>query len=76
MIGGARLSNSSACNAALFYIALGEKDKAFTELNRSYENRETSFLWLRQDPLVDALRDDLHLTDLMRRVGFSSNLEA
>ena len=33
MTGDGRLPNSPAYNAAPFYVALGEKDKAFAELN-------------------------------------------
>jgi len=69
MTGDGRLPNSSAYNAATFYVALGEKDKAFAELNKSYENREPSLRSLKVDPLLDAVRDDPRLTDLMRRMG-------
>jgi len=69
MTGEGRLANSSAYNAATFYVALGEKDKAFAELNKSYENREPSMRSLKVDPLLDALRDDSRFADLMRRMG-------
>jgi len=64
-----RLANSSAYNAATFYVALGEKDKAFAELNKSYQNREASMRSLKIDPLLDPLRDDPRFTDLMRAMG-------
>jgi len=70
MTGEGRLANSSAYNAATFYVALGEKDKAFAELNKSYENREPSMRSLKVDPLLDPLRDDPRFTELMRRMGF------
>ena len=69
MTGDGRLPNSSAYNAATFYVALGEKDKALAELNKSYENREASMRSLKIDPLLDPLRDDPRFTDLMRRMG-------
>ena len=69
MVGEGRLSNSSSYNAATFYVALGEKDKAFAELNKSYENREPSMRSLKVDPLLDPLRDDPRFADLMRRMG-------
>jgi len=69
MTGEARLANSSAYNAATFYVALGEKDKAFAELNKSYQNREASMRSLKIDPLLDPLRDDPRFADLMRRMG-------
>jgi TolB-like protein/Tfp pilus assembly protein PilF len=70
MTGDGRLPNSSAYNAAAFYVALGEKDKALAELNKSYENREASMRSLKIDPLLDALREDPRFGDLMRRMGF------
>jgi TolB-like protein len=69
MTGDGRLPNSSTYNAATFYAALGEKDKAFAELNKSYENREASMRSLKIDPLLDPLRDDPRFADLMRRMG-------
>lgn len=68
MTGDGRLPNSSAYNTATFYVALGEKDKAFAELNKSYENREPSMRSLKIDPLLDPLRDDPRFTELMRRM--------
>ena len=64
-----KLSNSSSYNAATFYVALGEKDKAFAELSKSYQNREPSMRSLKIDPLLDPLRDDARFADLMRRMG-------
>jgi TolB-like protein/cytochrome c-type biogenesis protein CcmH/NrfG len=64
-----RLANFSAYNAATFYVALGEKDKALAELNKSYENREASMRSLKIDPLLDPLRGDPRFADLMRRMG-------
>ena len=64
-----RLMNSSSFNAATFYVALGEKDKAFAELAKSYQNREPSMRSLKVDPLLDPLRDDPRFTNLMRHMG-------
>jgi tetratricopeptide (TPR) repeat protein len=69
MTGDGRLANSSSYNAATFYVALGEKDKAFAELSKSYENREPSMRSLKVDPLLDPLRDDPRFAELMRRMG-------
>ena len=69
MIGDGRLPNSSGYNAATFYVALGEKDRAFAELNKAYENREPSMRSLKIDPLLDPLRDDPRFKELMRRMG-------
>jgi hypothetical protein len=55
---------------SIFHAALGEKDKAFAELNKSYERRESLMLRLKVDPRLDPLRDDPRYQDLLRRVGF------
>lgn len=62
--------NSPLDNLATFYAALGEKDKAFAELNRSYENRENVMSHLKIDPRLDPLRDDPRFQELLRKVGF------
>ncbi len=56
---------------AHFYAALGEKDKAFAELNKAYENRDGFVvMYLKVDPRLDPLRSDPRFQDLLRRVGF------
>jgi len=62
--------NSPLDNLATFYAALGEKDKAFAELNKSYENRENVMVHLKVDPRLDPLRDDPRFQELLRKVGF------
>ena len=66
-----KLSNPSAYIVGTFHAALGEKDKAFAELNRSYENREYFMTLLKVDPRLDPLRDDPRFQELLRKVGFS-----
>ena len=65
-----QLSNPSAYIVGTFHAALGEKDKAFAELNRSYENREYFMTLLKVDPRLDPLRDDSRFQELLRKVGF------
>jgi serine/threonine protein kinase/Flp pilus assembly protein TadD len=55
---------------ATFHAELGEKDKTFAELNKSYENREFFMVLLKVDPRFDDLRSDPRFQDLLRRVGF------
>lgn len=52
------------------YLELGEKDKAFAELNKAYENRESPMQWLKVEPQFDPLRDDPRFQELLRKVGF------
>jgi serine/threonine-protein kinase len=54
---------------ALVYAALGENDKAFECLERSYERREESILTLKVDPKVEPLRVDPRFTALLRKIG-------
>ncbi len=68
--GDRRPAKQPAYATATFHAALGEKDKAFAELNKSYENREPLMIVLKVDPRLDPLRDDPRFQDLLRRVGF------
>ena len=53
---------------AAIYIALGEKDKAFAELEKAYIARDWGIARLSVDPFVDPLRDDPRFKDLVRRM--------
>ncbi|HAF22791.1 MAG TPA: hypothetical protein DCK93_07725 [Blastocatellia bacterium] len=58
-----------AYTRATYHAALGERDKAFAELNKAYENREGGLIRLKVDPRLDPLRDDPRFQELLRRVG-------
>jgi len=66
MTGGEKRVNLSRYNSVVFLTALGEKDKAFTELEMSFE---VFGRLLKVDPLLDPLRDDARFAALLRRVG-------
>ncbi len=53
-----------------FLIALGEKDKAFAELNNAYEDRYFGMVSMKVNPLYDPLRDDPRFAELLKKVGF------
>lgn len=55
---------------ALVYIGLGNKDTAFTLLEKSYECHEHSLCSLKVDPKLDPLRDDSRFEELTRRLKF------
>lgn len=57
---------------AVIHIGLGEKDQAFDWLQKAYEDRSTWLVYLKVDPLFDAVRSDQRFVELLRRVGFSS----
>ena len=57
-----------AYRLATLYAALGKKDKAFAELERSYEARDWDFNRLKVDPFVDSLRDDPRFVSLLQKL--------
>ena len=68
MTGTRRPDNLEFYEVARFHAALGEKDQAFAELNKSYEKRENSLVSLKVDPHLDPLRSDPRFAELMRRM--------
>ncbi len=52
------------------YVDLGEKDKAFVELNKAYEIRLSSLCWLKVEPQMDPLRSDPRYQELLRKMNF------
>jgi serine/threonine-protein kinase len=55
---------------AIYYAELGDKGKAFAELDKTFEERLYYIAWLKTDPCLDPLRDDPRFQDLLRRAGF------
>lgn len=55
---------------AMVYAGLGDKDQALASLEKAYEARSWYMTWLKVEPALDSLRDDLRFKDLLRRVGF------
>jgi TolB-like protein/DNA-binding winged helix-turn-helix (wHTH) protein/Flp pilus assembly protein TadD len=54
---------------AMIYAALEDKDQAFMQLEKGYDERFTRFAYLRLEALWDPLRSDERFSDLVRRVG-------
>ncbi|HUR99385.1 MAG TPA: tetratricopeptide repeat protein [Pyrinomonadaceae bacterium] len=54
---------------ASIYATLGEKDKAFAELEKSFEDHDCFLGRAPSDPFMDPLRDDPRFKDLMKRMG-------
>ena len=57
---------------ASIYAALGDRDKAFAELERSFDERDVYLNRVNSDPFMDPLRDDPHFKDLLKRLSLSS----
>ncbi|MDP9229748.1 MAG: hypothetical protein M3O67_03625, partial [Bacteroidota bacterium] len=55
---------------ALIHYSLGDADKAFEWLNRSYDERDFLLAFLRVDPLWDPLRSDPRFQKLMKKMNF------
>lgn len=54
---------------ANIYAALGDKEKAFAELEKAFAERDFSLYRLKVDPLMDPLRDDMRYKEMLRRIG-------
>ncbi|HMG32934.1 MAG TPA: tetratricopeptide repeat protein [Blastocatellia bacterium] len=63
-----QLGNLSRYDAVVFLTALGEKEKALAELDKSYG---VFGPLLRIEPLLDPLRDDPRFQEILRRAGLS-----
>ena len=50
------------------YAELGDKDAAFTWLEKSYAMRQSDLISMKVEPGLDSLRDDARYADLIKRV--------
>jgi serine/threonine-protein kinase len=60
----------SPYHAAVLHAGLGEKDKAFEDLDRAARERSTMLVYLKADPRLELLRSDPRFEELLRRVHF------
>ena len=61
--------NESYFHAAAYGARIGNKDKAFEYLEKSFERRELWIANLHVDPRLDPLREDPRFDDFVRRIG-------
>ena len=54
------------------YLDLGQKDKAFAELNKAYEMRVSSLCWLKVEPQLDSLRSDPRSSGVVAKNALSA----
>ncbi len=52
-------------------VGFGEKDKAFRYLEKMYERRLYSIIYLKVNPLLDPLRDDPCFQELLRKMNLN-----
>lgn len=55
----------------MFYAALGDVDRAFSQLEASLEKRESHIVMVKVDPRFDSMRSDVRYAKLLRDIGFS-----
>ena len=63
------LSGNTFRGIALVFTALGEKDLAFTWLEKAYQNKAESLCLTKIDPKLDPIRDDPRFKSLLSRIG-------
>jgi eukaryotic-like serine/threonine-protein kinase len=59
----------SSLYVALIYIGLGEKNEAFTWLDKAYNERCEYLVYLPTEPMADPLRKDPRFDALLKRLG-------
>ena len=57
---------------AKFYVAMGEKDRAFQLLDEAIAENSVFVTWLKVDPELDDLRNDSRFGSLLTKAGFSN----
>lgn len=63
----------SQYDIALIHTALGQRDQAFTSLDRAYEARAWDLVQIKVDTRFDDLRDDPRFAALIRRIGLPAS---
>jgi serine/threonine protein kinase/tetratricopeptide (TPR) repeat protein len=61
--------NRLALLSAMLFTALDEKDRAFEQLERAYQQREPGLLFLKVAPWIDPLRSDPRYGALVEKLG-------
>lgn len=57
---------------AAVYVAMGDKDRALSLLEKSYKQRSNWINWLKIDPAMDPIRREPRFKALMRKMHFES----
>ncbi len=64
-------AKNSPFKVACVYAAIGDKEKAFEWLEKSYAMRQADLVSMKIDPALDSLHDDARFQDLLRRVNLT-----
>ena len=62
----------SPYSIALLYVGLGDKNRAFEWLERTYAERSPKLVYLKVEPQLDPLRSDPRFGTLMAKMGFDN----
>jgi tetratricopeptide (TPR) repeat protein len=54
---------------AQIHAALGDRDKAFQELEKAYQEHSSHLVWLKVEPKFDILHPDPRFANLVQRIG-------
>ena len=57
---------------ASIYGALGEKDQAFSELDKALEEREPYLKWINAEPMMSSLQDDPRFKAVLKRLNLTN----
>lgn len=66
---GAKTQYAPTCRLATICVALGEKDKAYEELDKAFEAREEELYRIKADTYWFPLRDDPRFAALVKRLN-------
>jgi tetratricopeptide (TPR) repeat protein len=58
-----------ACRIAAIYVALGDTDKAFEELNKAFESRDWELFRLNADTYWNPLRNETRFKEMLKRLN-------
>jgi eukaryotic-like serine/threonine-protein kinase len=61
----------SPWDIAMLYIGLGDKDRAFAELDKAYDDRAGWIMFLKVEPILDPLRSDPRFAEMVSRMKFA-----
>ncbi len=67
----AKTSYVSAWAVAIIYIGMGDKNHAMEWLEKAYQDRNASLVWLKVNPEFDPIRSDARFKDLLQRLNLA-----
>jgi TolB-like protein/uncharacterized protein YpiB (UPF0302 family) len=65
----AKKDYTTAFDKAMIYLRLGDKEKTFEFLEKSYAARDRWLINIKQDPQWDSIRTDPRFTELVQKIG-------